>query len=208
MTKHKRNRTARIVEHPKLTPEMVDSRAWYALRVKSQKEFVTQTILKDRGLMSYVPVRKEWRHRNKFDRIKRQKTLISYPETVGYVFIGFTVNQLIWGNIPHWLKIFQIPTITGVLGVFGEPKQVDKGSLKRMVKKLPNGMQRPDREKYMRTHKEFKEGDTVLICNGPFEGHEVPVVEILGEKARLDIEFLGQKHEVLIDCFDLERAVA
>ena len=33
-------------KHPKITTDMIDERRWYALRVASQKEFVTQDLLK------------------------------------------------------------------------------------------------------------------------------------------------------------------
>lgn len=195
-------------KHPKITPEIIDARVWYALRVVSQKEFTVQDVMQSKGIMTYVPVRKEWRHRNKFDRVKKIKTLKSYPETVGYVFAGFTPNQLVEQNIPNWLSIFEIPSVTGVVGTQGRPLRIVGDSLKELAAKHPNGLQRPNHEQYMRTHKEFEEGDTVVICSGPFQGHQVKVIEINEDKAKLPIEFLGETHIVEIECFDLERAVA
>ena len=192
--------------HPKLSPEMIDQRVWYALRVESQKEFVTQRILQILGLMSYVPVRREWRHKNKFDKsTNKPKTLFSFPETVGYVFVGFAPNQLVTGNIPHWLKLFKVFTIKAAIGVAGRPLQVDPESLKRLAKQYPNGLQRPNREQYMRTYKEFKEGDDVRICSGPFEGHVVPVKEIKEGHATLPVKFLGVEREIIMPTFDLEK---
>ena len=197
------------LKHPKISPEMVDAHTWYALRVQSQREFLSQVLLQRKGILTYVPVRKEWRHKNKYDKaLKKEKVLISYPETVGYVFAGFSPNQLVLENIPVWVSIFAIPTVKSAVGVSGRPLAIDRGSLKRLVKDYPNGMQRPDREQYMRTFKEFKEGDDVRICSGPFEGHIVPVKEIANGMARLPVTFLGEEHEITMNCFDLERDVA
>lgn len=210
MTKQKKKKARSIrLKHPKISETMVDAHVWYVLRVKSQKEFVSQILLQRKGVLTYVPVRKEWRHRNKFDKARKEKkTLVSFPETVGYVFAGFAPGQLVAANIPHWLSIFSIPTVKGAVGVSGRPHVVDGKSLKRLVKAFPNGMQRPDREQYMRTFKEFSEGDTVRICTGPFEGHVVPVSEIRNGRALLPIQFLGESHEIEMDCFDLEREAA
>ncbi|MBO6755459.1 MAG: hypothetical protein JJ902_03980 [Roseibium sp.] len=191
--------------HPKITPDLIHARHWYALRVKSQKEFVTQDLLKERGLMTYVPVRKEWRHRNKFDRAKKHKELISFPEAVGYVFVGFTPNQLWQGAVPHWLKIFELPTVKGVVGINSRPARIPPVRLSAWAKVHPNGVQRPDKEAYMRTHKEFKEGDTARICNGPFADKEVPVKSIEGIKTTVILEVFGSWREIVVDTFDLEK---
>ena len=63
---------------------MIDARVWYALRVISQKEFLAQEILRRLGLFTYVPVRKEWRHKNRYAKARREnKVLMSYPEDGG-----------------------------------------------------------------------------------------------------------------------------
>lgn len=192
--------------HPKITSDIILERYWYALRVASQKEFVTQDLLKERGLMTYVPVRKEWRHRNKFDKAKRQKQLVSFPEAVGYVFVGFTPNQLWRDQVPYWLKLFDISTVVGVVGFENRPMLIDRMKLVAWSRIHPNGLQRPNKEAYMRTHREFEEGDIVRVCAGPFVDHEVPVVSIDEGKSTVLIELFGTEREVVVETFDLEKA--
>lgn len=194
--------------HPKITPEIIDAHTWYALRITSQKEFAAQTILKERGLLTYVPVRKEWRHRNKFDRAKQKKVLKTYPQAYGYVLTGFTSLQMAPGNIPYWLRLFSIPIIRGVVGIELEhkPLELPHDEMKRMVQRFPNGMQRPDHEAYMRTHKEFTVGDTVTMPGGPFDGHLLKVIDIKDVKAKFIVELFGAEHEIWADTFDLEAA--
>lgn len=192
--------------HPKITPEIIQRHTWYALKVLSQKEFVAQAMLKERGLLTYVPVRKEWRHKNRYDKARMKKVLVSYPQAYGYVLVGFTDRQMAPGNIPYWLRLFSIPVIRGVVGIELERKPValDHASLIELSKRFPNGMQRPDHEAFMRTHREFKPGDTVTNPNGPFDGHMLKVISIKGMKTKAIAQLFGAEHEVTLNAFDLE----
>lgn len=193
--------------HPKITPEMILPRIWYALRVKPQTEFQAQDVLSDMGLLTYVPVRKEWRYRTRFDRPKKKnKELVSYPEARGYLFAGWMPEQLGQRNIPHWLKLFDLPMISGAVGISGRPMPLHNHNLIDLSARFPNGLQKPKHEAYMRTHAEFKEGDLVMICEGPFTGHEVPVVEINDQKTKVVIDLFNEAHETWIETFSLEKA--
>ncbi len=209
MSSPKKKRHVKTPRHPKISEDMIDARVWYALRVISQKEFLAQEILRRLGLFTYVPVRKEWRHKNRYAKARREnKVLMSYPETVGYVFIGFTPNQLTPENIPHWMKLFNLTCVTGAVGINGEPKQINKDALKRLAKTFPNGVQKPEHEAYMRTHREYQVGDNVVICEGPFQGQVVPVVELNEGHAIVKLELFGSIRDMTFDAFDLEKFVA
>ncbi|MCP5099905.1 MAG: hypothetical protein GY943_30495 [Chloroflexi bacterium] len=196
------------IQHPKITPAIIDRHDWYCLVVVGGREFFTQDLLRMRGLLTYVPVRKDWRHKNRYDKANGKKHLISYPQMTGYVLVGFALEQLSPEYIPHWLRLFQIPVILSVVGIAQRPIQLDRESLKRFASQHPNGMQAPLSSAHMRTHGEFKIGDMVRVCSGPFDGHIVPVTGIRGRKAKFEIELFGSIHEPEIDCFELEGIAA
>lgn len=197
--------------NPEFTQQMVERHIWYALRVAPQKEFLTQTILHERGMLTYVPSDNKWR---KKDRYRNTKVLIPYPVARGYVFAAFPV--LIDGAgrevcRPLWFDLFNISTVLGVVGVRGEPKPIDRVKLGKIIVKFKNGLKRPKREAYMWTGKEFDVGDTVLVASGPFQGHSVMVLDIDVPKpsqaktarATIRLELFGSEQDVEIDCLDL-----
>ena len=200
----------RRLKHPKITPELIAPRTWYALKVQSRSEFVAQDTLSQRGLLTYVPVKKVWRWRNKYARMRNDpKDLVSYAEIPGYVFVGFSAGQIIVDNIPEWFSIFEIPTIRGAVGVGGCPMAVDQEGLVNLAETFPNGLHKPDREAFMRTYREFGEGDDVVICNGPFEGCVVPVLEIRDDKTLIELDLFGRKtRPMYFATIDLEKHVS
>lgn len=199
---HGRRRERR---HPKITSDIIDAHVWYALQVAPRKEFAAMDILKDRGLMTYVPVTKVWRFRNRYARARGDKKLVSYPQLPGYVLVGFRRDQLAEHLVPKWLRLFEIPIVRGAVGIDGSPCEVARASLKAFAQRYPNGLQRPRHERYQRTHAEFAVGDRVRICEGPFEGHTVPVVSIAGSKTTVTLDLLGSERTVAMNTFDLER---
>lgn len=191
------------MRHPKIGASEIMSRTWYALCVTSQREFAIQDILSRMGFVSFVPVRKEWRFPNRYAKAKRQKVLKSYCNVPGYVFVGFDAYQ---GCQPNWLRFFDKPHVFGVVGLDGEPYPVKSGCMIRLAKHHANGLQRPDQEAYQRTHGEYRVGDRVRVCVGPFEGMEVPVVELRKGKAVIEIDVFSGTSMAEVDSFDLEKA--
>lgn len=192
-------------EHPRITPEIIEGHLWYALRVAPQCEFKSQDMLADMGLVSFIPTRMEYRHRNKYDRAKRRKIEKFYPILVGYCLVGFTLNQLAPGNVPNWVRIFDLAPIKSVVGFDGRPRTVRKDALIEIARRWPNGLTKPDTEAYMRTHCEFGVGDFVRISSGPFEGQVVPVLEIRKARSWVEADLFDTKHRIEVPTYDLEK---
>lgn len=196
---------------------------WYALKTVPQKEFVAQTIIRRHGFTTYLPVERRWRRRNKYTREKR---LLSYALFPRYLLIGFTPGQAgffrVLPQVPdaydpssHEIRfrhglfvIFNLPVITGVVGIRGEPRPLNASAVARLVNIWPNGLERPKEEKWMPTNREFKEGDMVRITGGPMESMIVPVIEIKARsgKAKILADLFGSNMEVEIALHDLEAA--
>ena len=78
--------------------------------------------------------------------------------------------------------------------------------MERLLRIYPNGIQRPTKEDYQRTQAEYKSGDMVRICQGPFDGMIVPVIQLKGNEATVFMELFGARHEVKIDVDMLDAA--
>lgn len=166
---------------------------WYALQTPPQKEIVAQIILETRGVEAYLPVREEWRRKNKYTK---EKQLRQFPEMPRYVFAGFDPGFSSWR---HWLH--RIPVITGVVGLDGEPRRIvfEGDGLAHMMRAYPNSTYvAPKEQKYMHTHQEFSVGDVVEILDGPLAGRELPVVSIRKSSAIFRLIMLGVEQEIAL----------
>jgi len=176
---------------------------WYALKTPPQREFAAQHILEnfaDRGIKTFVPVRKEWRRRNRYSKAKE---LRSYPVMPRYVFAGFEPGRA------RWYDLFKFPVLVGVVGVCGEPRRVryhGEDGLGSFIGRYPNGITAPKEQRFMRSNHEFAIGDTVEVIGGPFDGQKVPVLEISGEKALVNMYLFGAEQKITVRLEDLSAA--
>lgn len=170
---------------------------WYVIRVAPQKEFVVQEVLARKGVVTYCPSDSRWRRKTRFQKTKE---LIPYPLMPSYVFAGFIPG------VPAWFDLFTIGPVLGCVGVHGEPKRVQSEGMKKLIGSYRNGLVRPDEEQFMKTWREYKEGDKVRISSGPFEGIVVPVVEVKGPNAKILLQLFGVDHVTPIETWKLEPA--
>lgn len=189
-------RYSQIMEHGRLA-DLVADLDWYALMTVPQKEFVAQEILTQKGIVTYVPVERKWRRKNRFTK---NKDLYSYPIVTRFVFVGFIPG------VPCWYDMFKLPIITSCVGINGHPVKLDAKAMAGIISAYPNGMLRPTDEQYRRTHAEFRAGTLARICEGPFEGMVVPVQEIAGSEAKVVLELFGGIQEISISTWKLEAA--
>lgn len=177
--------------------EAVSDLEWYALRVPPQKEFIAQEILTRRGIVTYCPTDRRWRRRNRYHKTKE---LVPYTLLPRLVLVGFIPG------VPAWFNLFNLPLVQSCIGIGGRPVPLDPKAVRRMMLRYSDGLQRPKEERYMRTHAEYKAGDLVRICDGPFDQMIVPVQEIDGKDAVILMELFGAQHEVRIPADALEAA--
>lgn len=156
---------------------------WYALLVTPGREFVAQKILRRYGLKTFVPVRSEWRKRNRFSK---EKELFSFAAAPRYVFAGFEAG------VPLWFDLFALPNVSGVVGgLDGRPLRLPNPEMGALIRKTGGGINAPEVQKNMRTHHEFMPGDIAEVVAGPFEGMRVPVHSIAGLRATVILELFG-----------------
>lgn len=170
---------------------------WYALLSPPGKEFVAQKILRRYGLRTFIPVRREWRRKNKF---VKTKDLFTYAAVPRYVMAGFP------SGVPLWFDLFNLPVVSGVVGRRGEPMRLPAKAVANLIYRTGGGLNAPAVQKFMRTHHEFSVGQTVEVIDGPFEGRKVPVVELRGHRAAVLFEMFGAEMEVELSTDVLQAA--
>lgn len=88
---------------------------WYALDVVRQKEYLAGRILQRRmGCATFIPTETRWRKPNRFAKSKREVAFAALP---GTIFAGFPGG-------PDWLKLFDVPLVTGVLSIGDRPMRI------------------------------------------------------------------------------------
>lgn len=173
---------------------LVESLDWYALTVPPQKEFAAQEIMKRRGFTSFCPFESVWRKRSRFTK---EKELRHFPIMPRYLFVGFS-------NQPSWYDIFRIPLIVSVVGLEGKPATL--ANMPRFVSNFRNGLRRPDAEKHMQTHREYKIGDTAIVVEGALVDRLVNVEEITDGHAFFTLEMFGTERRLSVPAAHLAAA--
>lgn len=182
--------------------ELAKDMDWYALLVPPQKEFVAQEILKRQGYLTFVPFEKKWRFRSRYSQ---GKELRDYPMMPRYVFAAFRpVDDDGRALIPRWFDIFNLQIIKGVVGLHGVPKRIN--GIPALIRTYRNGLRRPDEEKFMRTHKEYAEGDLAIIKDPRFIDRIVTVDKIEDGRAWFKIELFNEQIELSLPADRLEAA--
>lgn len=196
----KRQVLKRFRQFKRVTPEIIKAGTWYALKVAPQKEGRVMDDLHDRDVTAYVPVRVEYRWRNKFDKGKREKKQpFRFPAMRGYVFVNSDAPDF-------WAKLSQIENTLGVVGCFGKPLTIPHAQLVHIAKCWPNGLQQPENTAYMQTGGEFAAGDEVVALAGPFADTKVTVVEVSGLKSTIRALMFGQMMDIEVRTMDFVKA--
>ena len=185
---------------------------WYAVRYRQPanrgrttcthrngaRRFVIEVLLQERGLEVFLPVRKVWRQKSRHAPAKR---LVSYPLLTGWVFAGWPCCE------DRWSDLFSVDMVCGVAGSGGVPRALPQAAVDALRRRWsgPDAIA-PERERFMRTHREFDIGDRVEIARGPFAGQRVKVVDLRGPKARVLLDLLGGARAVEMETYHLEVA--
>lgn len=187
-------------EEPIVRPGM----SWFALRVASNKESsVRDTLLRkvqiehktDYVGRILVPTEKNRTFKNGKIRITETKL---YP---GYVFVEMKLEDD--GRIPQDV-FFLIKETTGVGDFVGTPRPTPLEL--HEVEKIQLSSRAPEAEPEVRMN--FVKGEHVTIKEGPFEGYEGTVDELLPEKGlvRVLVTIFGRQAPIEIEEWKLGKA--
>ncbi|MCB1476618.1 MAG: hypothetical protein H6883_07170 [Rhodobiaceae bacterium] len=181
--------------------DMLAGLVWYALLVPPRKERAAHDILQRQGIDTYLPIRKEWRRRNRYSKAK---DLCEFAETPRYVFAGFNPSFV------PWLFLDRLPIISGVVGIEGRPVRLrweGRGGLEQMMRTYPSATYvAPSEQRYMHTHHEFTVGDEVEVIGGVLDGRRLKVVNIRESSAICQMLMLGGPQDVTLPLANLVKS--
>lgn len=176
---------ARILTDSERTPpeQLYAVPHWYACYTRSRHEKQVETLLKERGFESYLPViarERQWKDRKK---------LVDFPLFPSYVFGRFTLAQL------H--SVLTTRGVSTIVRTNGYPTPIPDADIQN-VQRFVSAIAQTGIETEQRPF--LTEGQWVRILDGPFDGVEGVVVEQRGRKRVLvGVEAIGQGLEIDID---------
>jgi transcriptional antiterminator NusG len=187
-------------EEPIVQPGM----SWFALRVASNKESSVRDTLLRKVQIEHktefvgrilVPTEKNRTFKN--GKIKISETKL-YP---GYVFVEMKLEDD--GRIPQDV-FFLIKETTGVGDFVGTPRPTPLEL--HEVEKIQMSSRAPEEEPEVRMN--FEKGEHVTIKEGPFEGYEGTVDELLPDKGlvRVLVTIFGRQAPIEIEEWKLSKA--
>jgi transcriptional antiterminator NusG len=141
----------------------LQTRPWFALRLRSNYERITATHLRERGYQEFAPsykVEKRWSDRT------RQINQFLFP---GYLFCRFDPNDR--------LPILSAPGVVDVVGFGKMPQHIPEAEIERVRRMVEAGL-------LVTPYPYVEVGQAVLIESGPLGGVEGILVEVKGN-ARL-----------------------
>lgn len=192
---------------------MSDDIRWYAIYLGAPRaEFVARDAILDLGMQSFVPVEHKWVARRPNDPRYKLKTRRAYPLCIRYGFVGFPAGAG-WHDL---LTDHPDMTTTVIRGTRIPVRPVG------MTPARPTALP-AEQVSYLAAlsdrnvpyaastnpHKGIlavKAGDTARILNPAFLGHFGRVDEILVNKAKVAIQFLGSMRQIEVRVDELEAA--
>jgi transcriptional antiterminator NusG len=136
--------------------EPVTEYPWYALRVRSNFEKTTYTLLDSKGYEVFWPTYRIQRQR------KDRKVTIHQPLFPGYVFCRF--------DVMNRLPILTTPGLVHIVGMGKDPEPVDTNELEAIRKVTDAGV-------LTQPWPFIQLGDVVRVISGPLSGMEGILVE-------------------------------
>ncbi len=171
-------------------PVRHDGMDWFVLRVASNKESsVRETLLRKVQIENMSHLEKTKTIKGGKQRITQTKL---YP---GYVFVEMRLEDD--GRIPQDV-FFLIKETTGVgdfVGTAGRPTPLQQHEIEKMLQ----DSRKPEDEPTIKLT--FEKGEAVTIKEGPFEGYEGTVDELLPEKGlvRVLVTIFGRQAPVELE---------
>ena len=157
----------------------IENSFWYVVYTRPRWEKKIASILDSRGIENYCPlnrIQKQWSDRKK---------IVLEPLFNGYIFIKISESQ-------KW-DIKQIAGIINYVYWLGKPAKVKEEEIITIKKFLS------EFENVEVTEQSIKVSSKVSISQGILMNYNGVVVEVLGNKARVQIDSMGIRLSAILD---------
>lgn len=131
------------------------SGSWYALRVKSNREWITTEALKGKGFQVCLPLYRERA------RGAGRNQMVDLPLFPGYLFCNFDVSNR--------LPILTVPGVVQIVSLGKTPQPVDETEMAAILAVIESGLP-------VRPTPSLPVGQHVLLDRGPLAGVEGVIV--------------------------------
>ncbi len=162
-----------------------DNTYWYVVYTRPRWEKKIAKILDDKGIENYCPlnkVRRQWKDRKK---------IVLEPLFKGYLFVRMEES-----------KKWDIKLIDGIINYvywLGKPAKVKESEI-NTIKKFLNEFENVDVVEL-----DLKENARVIVTKGVLMNYKGIVVEVIGNKARVQIDSMGIRLSAIIEKSSLEK---
>ncbi len=151
--------------------------------------FLPEYLLRRAGFEVFLPVKKVLRIKNRFTK---EKHLVSVPLLADWMFVGWPYLSDGFGrSVPGWDTLMEMNLVAGVMGTGGRPIRMSDITVMRLMRQFSGGREAPEVRRRIAARRVFGVGDMAQVVDGPFEGHDVRVVDIAGPTARAMLNILG-----------------
>lgn len=192
-----------------------DAAAWCVVQVKAASRpvtgakypdparapFLVEHLLRLKGFDTFAPRRTVYRFANKAQARRRVKREVARPIFPGWLFVRAA------GSIGYWRELLETPGVVAIAGIDGRPALIGEHVIRQLARRFGDGFVSADeRERYMRSRREYAAGQTVRFAEAAFEGCTGQVISVKGRMARVLLNFLGATREIDVDSMLLEAA--
>lgn len=156
---------------------------WFALQTLPRKERRTRqdVVRAFAGFGCLLPVDKHWRRPSRYCKRHERHDRPLIPR---YVFLAVPAGH----SVP-WFDLLELETVTGVIGIDGQPARLDRRGAQSLIRFRDTGrFQHPEK---VRVEVAFGQGDSVQVTGGPLRGMVAEVESVLTAKARARLVFEG-----------------
>ena len=164
---------------------MIENKKWYVVYTRPRWEKKVASLLQDKGIEYYCPlnkVQKQWSDRKKF---------VMEPLFKGYVFVSI--------NETHKWDIKLVDGILNFVYWLGKPAVVKQSDIETIQKFL----QEFEDVTVVNTRLDIE--DKVIVRQGILMNYKGIVLDIVGNKARVNIESMGLQLSAVFDVKNLEK---
>lgn len=180
--------------------EMLDRATdWFALIVPPQKERVSEEILIRLGYDAFVPIQFRWRRVNAHQKVKKY---VPYIMASRYVFLGFNKKEIPWNDLHLMTEVCGVE-FHGVVGIAGNPIAIPTKTMRSLFNQSG---EEEIRKSAVRLNRSIVAGDSVVISDGPFKGHQVNIEGIERGKAKVIVQIFQSAQMIEVDVGDLDPA--